>query len=305
MKIIKSYISGLKRGAGASRIITIIYGITLLIGLTAAFTFDSVLKGAVGSRPEVNKLLSDFDFTVYSDLMKNYGDLITSIISNFLWLGVFYFLFTIFFAGGVLKYFESTSGRNRGEIFFSGSAKYFFRFLRLGIYTLLIQLLFFSIIAALFGAIFAGLSDTSTEPAYVAVLILWGAVHGLAFIFVSASSDYGKIIIVKEDSKKVLRAFYGGLIFTVKKIFLTLPLYILLLLAPAIIIALYFWFESLIFMKSAVTIMLLLAVQQAVIWGRIFSKVWILGSEYELYKTCLDEKIQPMLTQEILLNENL
>jgi hypothetical protein len=305
MKIIKSYGSGFGKAAGSVKIISIIYGITLLLGLTAAFVFNSSVSDSVGRRPEIFRLLKDFDFTVYSDFMSNYGDLIRPIFAQFIWTGVLYFFFTVFFAGGILKYFDGLEIKNKSQAFFAASARYFFRFLRLGIYTLLIQILFFALIAVIFSAVFVKNGDSAPEPVLFTIMIFWVAAHVLFFVLISIVSDYAKIILVRENSKSVWPAIWNGFKFTFGKIYLTLPLYIILLVFPLALTGIYLLIENSVSMENGITILLLLVIQQLYIWTRIFAKTWILGSEYDMYNTCLAAKIQPLLTQEILLNESL
>ncbi|MCX6169361.1 MAG: hypothetical protein NTX65_08475 [Ignavibacteriales bacterium] len=305
MKILKSYSRGFKEARTSTKIVFIIYGSTLLLGLIAAGAFNSQLTGMAGARMELYKLLPNFDFTVYSDFMNNYGDIIQPFITQLTWFGLFYFFFTAFFAGGILKYFEGSSITSKAQAFFAGSTKYFFRFLRLGLYVLFFQLIVFAIIALIFSSIFTKAVDNTTEPTLFVILLIWSVLHLFFFILISIISDYTKIILVKEDSRKVWRALITGLKFTFKKIYVVYPLYILLLIVPVAATLIYFWLDELIDMRSEFTVLVMLIIQQIFIWFRLFSKVWILGSEFVLFNDHLIEQTKPLLTQEFLVNESL
>lgn len=305
MNILKSYLEGFKKTSVITRVATIIYGITLLLGSILAFSFNSMMTNNFIKRSELYKLLSDFDFTVYSDFMNHHGDMIKPLAAIMIWSGFFYFFFTVFFSGGILKLFEGSSIKSKSQAFFAGSAKFFFRFLRLGIYILIFQSLGFAIIAVGFSSIFNRALPISTEPKLFTILVVWVAVHFLCFIFISIISDYAKIMLVKEDSKKVWRAMWTSFKFTVKKIYLTFPLYLILLIAPLLLFAAYFWFEGLVGMTSSIGIVAMLFIQQIFIWSRIFTKIWILGSEHDLFLSYLVYKSKPLITQEILLDESL
>ncbi len=305
MKILKSYTHGFNKARASVKIVSIIYGCTLLLGLIVFGAFNTQITGSVSARMEMYKLLRDFDFTVYSDFMNNYGDIVRPFITQLIWFGVFYFFFTVFFAGGVLKYFEGSSIKSKAQAFFAGSAKYFFRFLCLGIYVLLFQLIVFAIIALIFSSIFTKAVNTATEPTIFTILLIWLGLHLAFFILISIISDYAKIILVKEDSKKVWRVLVTGLKFTFKKIYVVYPLYILLLIFPAALTLIYFGLDDMIGMRSGITVFVMLIVQQIFIWFRLFSKVWILGSEFELFNDHLIERTKPLLTQEFLVNESL
>ena len=305
MKIIRSYISGFRRAFISKKIITIIYGVTLLLGLILASVFNSTIAGAYGSRPELYKLLNDFDFKVYTDFLNSAGDRVYPLINQMLWFGIFYLFFTVFFAGGVLKYFEVPGIKSKAQTFFAGCAKYFSRFLRLGIYVLLIQAVVFAVIAVPFAGIFNNALESSTEPSLFTVVLIWFGLHIFLFVLISIVSDYAKIILVKEDSGKVWRALWNGFRFTIKKFYITYPLYILLLIIPVVLTFVYLWIDASLGMKSILTVFVMALIQQIFIWTRVYCKVWILGSEYEYFSGHLRETMQPLLTQEMLINETL
>lgn len=305
MNLFKSFLGGLKKASGAARIVSIIYGITLLLGLILAFTFNSVITKNFGGRLELYSLYHDFNFTIYSDFMNQYGNFFRPLISMMIWFGFFYFFFTVFFSGGILKLWEDSSLKNKVHVFFVGSAKFFFRFLRLGVYILLFQIIVFAIIAVGFSAIFKRELPNSTEPKLFSILVVWTLIHAVFFVFISIVSDYAKIILVKEDSKKVWRSLWTSFKFTLKKLYLTYPLYIMLLVIPGLLFAAYIWIEGLVGMTTFLSIVMMFLVQQIFIWLRLFIKVWILASERELFTFYLTFRNQPLITQEILMSESL
>ena len=305
MNIIKSYLYGFKRTGIITRVVTIIYGVTLLLGLILALTFNSVMTNNFLNRSSLYELLHDFNFTIYSDFMNNYGDLIKPLMNIMICLGFFYFVFTVFFSGGILKLFEGSSIKSKSQAFFAGSVKFFSRFLRLGIYILIFQVIGFAVIAIGFSSIFNRSLPISAEPKLFTIIVVWVVVHLLYFIFVSIVSDYAKIILVKEDSKKVWRAIWMSFKFTVRKIYLTFPLYLILLIMPVLLVVAYFWAEGIVGMTSVPGIVIMFFIQQVFIWTRIFSKTWILGSEHDLFLSYLVYKTKPLITQEILLDESL
>lgn len=305
MNILKSYWEGFKRTSIITRVVTIIYTITMMLGLILAFTFNSIMTNNFVNRSDLHKLFGDFNFTVYFDFMNNYGNMIKPLTNIMIWFGFFYFFFTVFFSGGILKLFEGSSIKSKSQAFFAGSAKFFFRFLRLGIYILIFQAIGFAVIAVGFSSIFNRALPASTEPKLFTMLVVWGAVHLVYFIFVSVVSDYAKITLVKEDSKKVWKAMWLSFKFTAKKIYLTFSLYIILLIFPILLFAVYFWIDGFFGMTSGVGIIIMFFVQQIFIWFRLFAKAWILGSEHDLFLSYIVYKNKPLITQEILLDESL
>jgi len=305
MKIIGSYIAGLKEALRQKKIVTLLFIITLLISAVWAATFKSVMVTALEGRSNLYKLLNDFDSTIYSDLMNNYGDLVKAFITGMGWLAVFYFFFTVFFAGGIFRLMNQKLDRVNGKNFFAGCAQYFLRFLRLGLYTLLTQLIVFGVIAIIFSVATRNMTETSTEPTIFYTYLAWMILHIIFFIFITIVSDYAKIILIKEDSKKIWHALWSSFKFIIRKIHLVYSLYLLIIILPILLTIFYLWLDSVLGMKSMLTVLVMLIIQQFLIWTRLFIKVWLLGSQFNFYNEYYAVRTQPMLTQEIMMNENL
>jgi len=305
MKIINLYISGLKEAYRQKKIVTIIFAITFMLALIVAMAFNSVTKSNFNDRPQVYKMLGDFDFTTYSDLMNNYGTLINPLTTVIMWMSVFYLFFTVFFSGGILQIANNKFERVSGKNFFGGCAKYFLRFLRLGIYVLAIRFFVVLVLVLLFMIFNSDLTEASTEPKIFYTYLVWTIVHLIFFWLLSIIADYAKVILVKEDSKKVWSALWYGLKFSMKRLHIAFPLYLSISLTTFMLVALYWVIESEIAMTNAGAILLVALIQQVFVWLRFFSKTWILTSEYEYYNEYASIRIQPIQTQEILLNEAL
>ncbi|MCX6174971.1 MAG: hypothetical protein NTZ27_09490 [Ignavibacteriales bacterium] len=305
MKIIGSYIAGLKEALRQKKIVTLLFIITLLLSAVWAATFKSVMVTALEGRSNLYKLLNDFDSTIYSDFMNNYGDLVKAFITGMGWLSMFYFLFTVFFAGGVFRLMNQKLDKVNGKNFFVGCAQYFLRFLRLGLYTLLIQLIVFGVIAIIFSVATMNMTETSTEPTIFYTYLVWMILHIIFFIFITIVSDYAKIILVKEDSKKVWQALRSSFKFIIRRIHLVYSLYLLIIILLIILTILYLWLDSAIGMNSMIAVLVMMIIQQFLIWARMFIKVWLFGSQFNFYNEYYIARTQPMQTQEIFLNENL
>ena len=125
------------------------------------------------------------------------------------------------------------------------------------------------------------------------------------FWFWAIVSDYSKIILVKEDSKKVWRALGTGFKFTLSKLFLTYPLYLLLIILPVAVSLLYLWIDSVIGMKDNAGMLIMILIQQLLVWFRFFAKIWLITAEYEFFNEYYSVRTQPLQTQEMLLDESL
>ena len=290
MKIINAYFKGLKRTLSSFKMITVIYFITLVLAMMIAFPFRSALKNVVGHSLLPEKLLHDFNFTIYKDLMHNYGDSIIPFIQVIFWVGVVYLFFTIFFSGGILNIFHYEKNRFSMQAFFEGAGKFFLRFFRLIVFTFLLNIIFAVVIYFPLSIILSSYFETVPEKSIFFIALFGIAIHLLLIIFSLIISDYAKIKIVVEDTNKVFKTFWRSIKFTFKHLVGTYLLYLLLLLFPIVIVLTYYFIEKPINMDSAKIILTMFFIQQIFIWLRIFSKVWFLRSELYFYKNFIEPK---------------
>ena len=96
MKIFKAYTQGLQKTLSSIKIVNLIYSFVLVMGLTIALPFKSVLTKVVGHSLLPSVLLQDFNFTAYEDIMRNYGDAIKPFVQIILWVGIAYLIVSIF-----------------------------------------------------------------------------------------------------------------------------------------------------------------------------------------------------------------
>ncbi len=286
MNLIKSYKEGLFFSARSFKMISFIYIVTLMMALILSVPFRSVISGQAGGTMALDSLVKHFDFTSYSDFLRQAAKSVAPLISAALWMGGFYLLFTVFFTGGVLDYFTSDRGRFSFPRFLESSGRYFGRFFRLALYFIILQLILAFVIYLPLGIIIVAASKTVSSEASLFYMGLTGViVHLLLFIFTLTASDYAKIMIFSDNSKKVFITLLLGIKFAFKKFFGVYSLYILLLVFPVVLTLLYFITDSAVGMVSPLKIFIMFLIQQAVVWLRVFAKIWILGSEFSFFNS--------------------
>ncbi|GAB3541151.1 hypothetical protein [Spirosoma fluminis] len=269
----------------ALRLLWLMYGVTLVLGLLAAIPFYNTLKAEGQSSLAFLNLLDGFDYTVYSDFIHQSGKTIDPLLSVGRWLGVLYVFLSLFFAGGVLVCFAQPQGRVNAGIFWQACSHYVGRFARLAGVTVLFLVAgagVWLIIGTLAGVL---LSDTLTERG-----LFW---IGAAFfgLFVSTAtlvlciSDYAKVLMFREDEPNAFRAFGQAGRLVLRNLRKTYGLYWFFLLIGAGLLSLYLLLDATILMNGWLTIFLMFLIQQALVFARIGLKVWALGAAYCIYTT--------------------
>jgi len=284
MNIIQAYINGLKSAGQSKRIATLIYIITLFLGLIVAIPFFQAFKAGTGDSLLINSLLKDFDFTAFTEAMRHGGSVFKTIAPHGIWIGLFFIILSIFLIGGILKTLNQKPTGFSMNYFFDGCGSYFFRFLRLTFYMIIIHIIIALIVFLFLGLILEGAYKTvESEKGLFYIGLTGGIIYLLLFIFLIIITDYAKIILVKDRSRKVLVCMWRSIKFVIRHFLRTYGLYLLLLIAPVLLFFIYFILNRAIGMSSGITILIMFIIQQIFIWSRAWIRIWILGSQLEFY----------------------
>jgi hypothetical protein len=285
MKIFKAYFEGLKSTLKTLRMSAIIYSVIFLFAVIIAMPFHSALSNQAGNTMALHGLLKHFSYTSFSDFMHSASKSLSPLLLEAVWMGGLYFLFVVFFTGGILSVLKYDGKKFSFVNFLSGCGEYFFRFLRLGIYLLIVELI---IALAVFIPLTMLLSNnyetTQNEASLFYISVSAAFVFAVLFILVLIVGDYAKIILFKEDSSKVIRAIGRSVKFVFRHLIGTYALYLIILTGLILSFVVYFILDNEIGMVSGFTIVVMFIIQQVIIWLRILIKIWFLGSELSYYK---------------------
>ncbi|CAN5422456.1 hypothetical protein BH09BAC4_BH09BAC4_40900 [soil metagenome] len=266
------------------RLLWLIYGITLVLGLLVALPFYNTIKIEDQNSLAFMKLLDGFDYTVYSDFMQRSERTIAPLMSVGRWLGVLYVFLSVFFAGGILAQFAQLSQPFSVGLFWQGCSQYVRRFLQLFFVTLLFVVVgggLWLVMGTLAGI---ALSDTLTERGLFWIGVLFFALFAITATFLLCIGDYAKVIMFRENESNAFRAFGRAGRLVLRTMGKTYGLYVLLILIGTALFGVYFLLDEAILMSNWFTIMGMLVVQQGLIFARVGLKVWSLGIAYAVYE---------------------
>ncbi|UFH53836.1 hypothetical protein [Spirosoma sp. KNUC1025] len=282
-------ISSLQYTLRSVRVLSLIYGITLIMGLLVAFPFYNTLIVEDQNSLAFLKLLDGFDYTIYSDFMHRSKRTLTPLMSVGRWLGLAYLFLSVFFAGGILARFTQFSSVRLSDSFTIGAfwqacSYYVARLLGLFAVTLL-----FVIVGAglwlVIGTILALiLSDTLTERGQFWIGLLFFTLFALTAAFILCIGDYAKVLMIRDDESNAFRAFGRAGRLVLRNPVRTYGLYCLFILIGTGLFGLYFLIDEAIPIRGWLTILIMFIVQQLFIFARVGLKVWWLGTAYGVYE---------------------
>lgn len=274
----------------SAKLLWLVYGVTLILGLVAALPFYNTLKVEDQNSLAFLDLLNGFDYTIFSDFMHRSQRTIAPLMSVGRWLGLVYIFLSIFFAGGIVARFTQFPASRSADSFTAGlfwqaCSYYVGRFLRLFGVTLLFVLIGGGIWLVMGTLIGFALSDTLTERGQFWVGLAFFVLFALTATFFLCIGDYAKVVMVRENERNAFRAFGRAGRLVLRNVGKTYGLYFLLIIIGTGLFGIYFLVDEAILMSGWLTIFLMFVVQQTLIFARVGLKVWSLGTAYAIYET--------------------
>ncbi len=279
-----SVLAALKQGFSAAFgnlwIAVVFWGASLLLALLAALPFRSLLLGEAGNSLMIKDLVKGFDYTFLNDFMQNYGSGFTPIFNqSLLLLGVQYFLL-VFMVGGMVKVLWERPTKNHRAMFWSSSARYFWRMLRLSLFFLLVHVLVLVVFGFLYLRITKGLSPKALESEGIITSSLQWLVP--LYVLVAAIpmmwQDYAKTLLVTEESRWIWRPVAKAIRLIIQKFRLTYFLYLLNGVLVLMVLLANYWLTSLMDIDSGIKILISFLGTQLFVLVRYLCKAVNIGS---------------------------
>jgi hypothetical protein len=273
------------------------YGLLALIPTLPAWAW---WNAALGSSPEAASALKRFSFGVFADLTRSAGvSGLGLLMSVTVAVAIVALISSAFVFGGILEVLGSEDERRSFmHRFYRGGGHFFWRFVRLTIVAAVCLTIAVGVVLAGFGAATAPLARSEWEPAgylvglaNMIVAVLVGALFLLAL-------DYSRIRVARDDSRGMLRAYFGALGFVLRRLVTTYGIAVPIVAMLAVLMACYLAYET--NAPAAGTwgaIATLFLIQQAVVLGRVLLRVALVGAErcyFALAMPLVQPVVQPV-----------
>jgi len=293
MTVFNAIKKGLYLTMNNKRMLSIVYLINILLGIVIIYPVYNKIKNITDASLWADKILERFNFTFFSEFLLKYPSIFDNIKLSVFVIGLFYILITIFFAGGILKIFKN-EGKFDAFSFFGGCGKYFLRFFRLFLYSIIFYIAFI-IIFAIINSVFVVSNFTSFI--IMAIILIAG------LCFVDMLFDYAKIDSVYSDNRKMYKSVWKTLKFVFKNFFKVIFLYSIIFVIGVVLFLLFNYISKVTAATSSSGIIILFIIQQVYIISKFFTQLLFYSSQYVYYsgKTPVEappEKIEPIIGQE-------
>ncbi len=268
MKMQDIFIHSFSVGMRQWRIAAIVYVFQFCLVFTLGMQVFGILEASIGHSLEINKLLRNYDHTVLTDFLKVHGASITPLIGQLRWLILAWLLFSVFIDAGLLVCAASPE-ESSGRAFWKGGAGYFFPFLKIGLFFLVLALIWTAAIWTPVAVYVQPALQGLPSEKYTVWLLLCGLLMyliGLAVLF--AWSVVSRFVKIKTDASIAASLKRGFQIFRKNKWgfagllsgFAGLQL---------VLLVVYWQLEAFAGMTSPASILAFFVVQQAFVFFRI------------------------------------
>ncbi|MEM9819988.1 MAG: hypothetical protein AAF985_02905 [Bacteroidota bacterium] len=204
----------------------LIYVFNFLFALLATLPLLNMLESKLGRSLTIERLMPGFDFTIFSDIMNQYGDSVRVLLDQSIVLVFLFFVFSIFLNGGILHVFKLNDTPFRFRNFWTGCSRYFWRLFRLTVYFFVVYgLLSMAFFQGYFAWIGGGLDQLDSELVFYEHLRVLIPIWGLLLSVVMMIHDYAKIHIVHEDKMLLFVPFWQSFAMVFKHFLSTFSLY--------------------------------------------------------------------------------
>lgn len=276
--IVQALKRGVKGAAAAGRLLGVLYVAELVAGLALTLPLWAILDRFGGW------MAGGLDVNFFIELHAYHESELVGLMGLRRLIVVGYFLASLFLSGGALAVLAGGE-RYQPAFFWGQAAKFFGRFLRLVLWSLLVLAT-----ASLVPLAAYGLQRLLYGPDPYEKVIFWGfwlqlglAVAGL-FVY-RIVLDYARIHAVLTDEKRMRVSLWQGIRFTFKNLGRTLGLAFLLFLAGGVVLALYRPLASALGAPTGTTVVLLFLLQQLYILWRMAMRVTRYASQLEFYRS--------------------
>ena len=285
MIIIKSYRSGWKKVWKNKKMWVLLYLLNFAFALLSAVPFSGFLSKSIGHSLANLNMLNSFDYTFISELVREYESGLSVIMNLSVGIILLFFIFSIFWMGGILSILKNKENNYSFRQFWQGSTVYFWKLTRLTFYFSCFQIIIFGFFAFLF--LRQGISpfEIKSEISIIKSISILLPIYISFAIIIFMIQDYAKIHIVHDNRKLIFQSIKNAFQFVLKNFGKCFGLYLFNLVTFAAFFGIYWSLSNSFKSDSSPTIALLFIIGQSFIFSRIAVKILNLGSAMELYHT--------------------
>jgi hypothetical protein len=274
MKILNCYAHGIGQATRHPKMTALVWLFNFVMALPILFLFRAAFGGAIGDSLAAADLLKKADMNVIFEFMTSSGIVLGELFTAALLLLVFHVCVSIFVFGGILNVLDpGQSGIRFSQSFFSGGGRFYGRFFRLTLYSLLLVIPA-AIVFLIANSIISLATKNPSREQLAFGLNIFRILLALFLAYaVKMILDYARIRIAVEDTRKVLESLVQSIRFVFGRPLKTFGLYYLLGLTGWVILTAYLAIHSAYACQSTAMVIIGFLISQVFLASRAWLKI--------------------------------
>jgi hypothetical protein len=283
VRVLRSYGYGFKEATIRPKMVLVLWIFNFLFGFFVFYIFYKLLAEAMSQSAVSEGMLAKVDYHFLFEFLTYHGQALGTIRNVALVLIGLYILVSIFLYGGILHSLVEAQRTSFLQHFFQGGGKFFGRFFRLTVYSLILWFVFV-VFMFILSRVVSALTGKGANEQLAFYLLLVEVAVALFFIFlITMIQDYARIRIALEDRRYVFRSLFQSIGFVFKRLGGTLGLYYLLVLTGGILTVVYCVLKSVIPFSTLGAILITLLVYQLFIASHGWLKIAFQAGQLSYY----------------------
>jgi hypothetical protein len=308
--MMKALIKGFWRVVSSPGLVLWLWFMNLVMALPLAWVMSASIQTSLGDSMVDDKLREGFDMGWFGEFEAHAKGLETTFTPTLsgagafyanleAWLsgeifgqipllagvGILYGLVWALFLGGMLDRYAGSEGMFNLNRFFSLGGRFFFRFIRLAVFSGVLYYLIYRFAGWLFGWVEASTIDVTWERTVIFYTLSAAVLVAFLLTLVNMIFDYAKIAAFKEDRRSmILAALQGGkLVFSSP--LKTMGLYYTLVAIGAVLLGFYASIAPGAGPSTASGVWVAFLIGQAFLIVRLMMRLWFYGGQMALYES--------------------
>jgi hypothetical protein len=284
MGAFKAIVNGIGTTFRKPRIQVILYVVNIVFAGVVAFPFLALVQTELGYSL-LGLSVRPVDLMWLGEAVLKHQDALAAIVAGFMACAFAYLALHIFLNGGIVGRLLDREGPATLASFSGDCGRYFWRFVRLFLVSLVFLVLTLGIVMKLVAALFAPLTDSAvTEWLPLILSNLHFLIALLLLSIVHMIIDYARIAVVADEEKKVLLALRHALTFLRTRFFRAWAIYLLIVTATVAGSVVFYVIFGLLGAPAVVQVVAALAVMQAYVVFRIWIRTLFVAAQAEFYR---------------------
>lgn len=228
MGVFKAIANGLGTAVRKPLVLAVLYAVNVVFSAAAAVPFLTIAQAELG-HSLLGSSVRPADLMWLGEAALKYGDALPALLAGLLVAAALYLALQVFLNGGLFGRLLDREGKATLAAFTGDCGRYFGRFTRIFLVSLVFLFLTFGIVLQLLSALIE--PAMKSAPTEWLPLILSNAHFLIALLLLSIVHmvvDYTRIAVVADDERRVLKALRHALIFLKRRFFRAWALYLLI-----------------------------------------------------------------------------